>query len=259
MKKNDLSGFDIYRKGRDSNFSYLVEFFSLSKSFRILNLRLKFFLRKFYFFRFLQKINYRTKKYATKNTQLTIDGFPRSANTYSFVAFSILNNNINVAHHSHANSQIIFSVKEGIPTLLLIRNPIDAVISYYIYLDKEISLRILLKSWYDFYKPLVALKEKMVIGNFNDCINDFGKIINNINSFYGTEFSNKDFSQRLNEDIFNVISLSHKRRLKGIKKNRISIPNNDRDKLKNSLKIKIINDLNDELLKCQNVYKELTL
>mgnify|MGYP007017151076 CR=1 FL=1 len=56
----------------------------------------------------------------TRNTRITIEGYPRSANTYAVYAFKHVNaikwNEI--AHHLHVQAQIIRSIKYKIPVIL---------------------------------------------------------------------------------------------------------------------------------------------
>ena len=65
-------------------------------------------------------------------TDLVIDGFPRSANSYTEAAFEVSQQNLglNIVSHSHAAAQILESTRREIPTVLLIRNPDDAVASF---------------------------------------------------------------------------------------------------------------------------------
>ncbi len=66
-----------------------------------------------------------------QSTELVIEGFPRSANSFSVTAFRRLQQKkVNIAHHHHVPAQIIKAINLQIPILVLIRSPKDAVISY---------------------------------------------------------------------------------------------------------------------------------
>jgi len=74
------------------------------------------------------KIYYKSSKLLfNKNTDLVIEGFPRSGNTFLTVLIMKLFPSKNIAHHLHIFSQIKFGVKRKLPTYLIIRNPEDAV------------------------------------------------------------------------------------------------------------------------------------
>src|SRR5919112_6338070 len=65
-----------------------------------------------------------------RKTQIVIEGFPRSGNTFAVVAFQqAQRESVRVAHHLHMPAQVIRAAKWGIPTLLLARKPTDAALS----------------------------------------------------------------------------------------------------------------------------------
>src|SRR2546421_9409717 len=64
------------------------------------------------------------------DTELVIEGFPRTANTFTVFAFQMAQAApVRVAHHLHAPAQVIFAARRGIPVLVLVRPPEDAVLS----------------------------------------------------------------------------------------------------------------------------------
>ena len=57
-------------------------------------------------------------------TQLVIEGYPRSANTYAVVAFAAVQpERPRIAHHLHVAAQVLAAVDRDIPTMVLIRRP----------------------------------------------------------------------------------------------------------------------------------------
>lgn len=75
---------------------------------------------------------------------LVIEGFPRCANSFAVRAFRSCNdpaNTLRIATHMHSPAQAIMGVHWKIPTLVLIRNPDQAVPSFpalAIQLNKEL-------------------------------------------------------------------------------------------------------------------------
>ena len=89
-----------------------------------------------------------------RDTQLVIEGFPRSANTFAVLAFESLQpNKFKIAHHMHVPAQIIRAAHFKIPTIVLIRNPTDSVISFVIR-DTKISIEQALKCYISFYEKI---------------------------------------------------------------------------------------------------------
>ncbi len=252
---NKQTTFEKYLSGNDSFYSSIVnKNFNKIKLFRLIYIRLKIYFRRFYFFRFLQMINFSTGKYANKNTDLTIDGFQRSANTFAYVGFSILNNHTRVAHHAHTSSQIIYSVNNDIPVLLLIRNPIDSIVSFYIFLNGEVPFKVIINSWKHFYLPLIKFKDKIFVSDFNDTINDFEDTIKKINSFYNLNFKTNYYEKDLEKEIFKKIEQSHKNHFDNSSKNKIAIPYNDRLRSKSVLKQVVKKDFKKEIEECKLIY-----
>lgn len=63
-----------------------------------------------------------------ERAEIIIEGFPRSANTFSVLAFTLtLRRNVFVTSHFHAEAKVLQGVKFGIPVIVLIRHPVDAL------------------------------------------------------------------------------------------------------------------------------------
>ncbi|MFT4697410.1 MAG: hypothetical protein ACI9SJ_000533 [Flavobacteriaceae bacterium] len=170
-------------------------------------------------FIFIQKVRYKGKGYGrkiiTKNTDIVIEGYPRSANSFSVKAFKFDNaEGYKIATHLHAYPQVIVGVKHNIPTLLLIRNPFDCVVSYMALLaqavgfekiNKGYNIEWLLKDYVLFYKKLLPYKDKVVVGVFSDVLTDYGNVINEVNNKFNTKFELFEHSQ---ENVNKVFSSS---------------------------------------------------
>ena len=133
-------------------------------------------------------------------TDIVIEGFPRSGNSFAVSAFRAAQfQPVSIAHHLHAPAQIILGSRKKIPTLVVIRKPADAVISLKA-LNIEchalslapcysLSLKQLLKHYILFYLNIFAYRNHYVLGVFDEVTNDFGAIIAKINQRFYTNFS----------------------------------------------------------------------
>ncbi|MEL6441747.1 MAG: hypothetical protein AAFQ80_21150 [Cyanobacteria bacterium J06621_8] len=142
-----------------------------------------------------------------QDTNIVIEGFQRSGNTFSVGAFkSAQIRKVNVASHLHIPAQVIYASKNKIPTLVVIRYPVDSVLSWKA-LELESSIRLqhtaldysyfqLFKYYIRFYNKIMPYKDTFVVANFEDIISDFGAVINKINQKFNTSFDifehNKD-------------------------------------------------------------------
>ena len=134
----------------------------------------------------------------TPDTQLVIEGFPRSANTFARVAF----NRASGAHRPR-------STRSGagdpgltwrIPTLVLIRKPKDAVLSFAI--RDPISVDQALRYYLSFYETVEEYRDAYVLGLFEEVTEDFGEVIRRINDRFGTTFSPFSHDERNVDGVF---------------------------------------------------------
>jgi len=126
---------------------------------------------------------------ATKSSEIVIDGFPRSACTYAAVAFSEANPLIKrVDGHTHSARTIARAVQLGIPCILLVRDPCEAVASL-VQLSSGIRLESALKGYLEFYGALLPIRNIVEVAPFDVAVADFGSVIRACNERYGSDFS----------------------------------------------------------------------
>jgi len=159
------------------------------------------------FFFMLQKIIGKKNKIfaVNKSTDIVIEGFPRSANTFAIYAFDFVQQKRhNIAHHLHVPAQIIKGVRLKIPIIVLIRDPIDSVISLLIR-EPKLDLRIALRIYIMFYKTVFKYLNSAVIASFSDVTHNMGDIILEINNRFNKNFNLYRNSQELDSKIFDLI------------------------------------------------------
>ena len=70
------------------------------------------------------------ERLVTDATDLCVEGFPRSANSFAVGAVEQAQDApLSIAHHNHVPAPILNAVRRDLPTVVLIRDPVDAVIS----------------------------------------------------------------------------------------------------------------------------------
>ena len=180
---------------------------SLQYEIRIFNT--KFPLLHIFFLRWgrnnLQKI-------VNHDTEMVIDGFPRTANSFVFNAFATAQGAIldpknmpPFAHHSHAAAQIIWAVRQQIPTLVLIREPKDTIFSFHIR-TPSISIYQIARGYISFYRALMDYREHFLIGEFNAVTTDLGKVIERVNQKFSTTFVPFDHTEENAQEIFTMLN-----------------------------------------------------
>ncbi|MGB5024325.1 MAG: hypothetical protein WBO44_03200, partial [Saprospiraceae bacterium] len=134
--------------------------------------------------------------YTTKKTDIVIDGYPRSGNTYATYAFiAVQKSNFNVANHIQKKSQFLLAEKYGIPAILLIRQPLETISSLLIR-QPQYDPETLLEGYYFLYSGLKN-HNSYIVAPFDKLINNYGSIIQKVNDKYGTNF---DLYEKTNEN-----------------------------------------------------------
>jgi hypothetical protein len=121
-------------------------------------------------------------------SDIVIEGYPRSANSFAVHAFRVAQGHrVVVAHHLHAPAHLIAAVRAGVPALALIRQPEDAVLEFVIS-KQYLSIRQALRGYVRFYAALIPYRDRLVIGPFEEVTTDFGAVIARVNLMCGTQF-----------------------------------------------------------------------
>lgn len=135
-----------------------------------------------------------------EETELVIEGFQRSGNTFSVGAFNAAQENkVSVASHLHVPAQVIHAVRKGIPVLVVVRYPVDSILSWKA-LELESSLKLrhtalnysfdqLFSYYIRFYNKIMPYKDNFVVAAFEEVITDFGAVIAKVNKRFDTDFS----------------------------------------------------------------------
>jgi hypothetical protein len=125
---------------------------------------------------------------ARPDTAIVIEGFLRSGNTFSVAAFQIANGpKLHVGRHLHGAPHVLRAVRLGLPTVVLIRQPRDAVLSYLIRRDTLTPYDGFVE-YLDFYRTAWPAREGFVVAPFDRVVGDFGTVIDEVNGRFGTTF-----------------------------------------------------------------------
>jgi hypothetical protein len=135
----------------------------------------------------------KTRVVLQEDTEILIEGAARSANTFSVAAFkSAQSKPVKMAYRLHAAAHVIAAVRQEVPTLVLIRDPEDAVLSFVVKQSSkgfDVGMRDVLKAWIVFYESILPYREGFVLGNFDTIIADFGIVIRRVNELFDTKFN----------------------------------------------------------------------
>ena len=148
-------------------------------------------------------------KKISPDKDICIEGFPRSANSFFAKAFRRYNPTAKAAHHMHAPLQIIKAVEYGIPCVVLIRNPIDAIASVLV-IDRTLSTRFAIQSYINFYERIWPVGNSVVISEFAETTQSPHRVVERINQRYGTSFYMEPITPDVKKNIFEQLQATQK-------------------------------------------------
>lgn len=128
-------------------------------------------------------------------TDVVIEGYPRSANSFAVAAFDMPQPRpLRIAHHTHAPAQIVQGCRLGVPTLVLVRDPDEAVLNTCIY-HPFLHVRDALWAYVWFHDAIWPFRDRFVVGPFPEVTSDFGATMRRVNERFGTAFTPFDHTE----------------------------------------------------------------
>ena len=140
----------------------------------------------------------RTAITVSRETDIVIEGAPSSGNSFALVAFeSAQNRRMRIAHHHHLPFQVTLACRDHIPCIVLIRHPLDAVVSRvsrYGYYQPQTLQAVLwvnysLRHWNMFYERALEWRSNFLVCDFRELISDYASVIERVNAKFNTEFN----------------------------------------------------------------------
>jgi hypothetical protein len=193
------------------------------------------------------------------NTDLVIEGFPRSANSFAFAAItSSQPRPLKIAHHLHHEAQICLAAHYKVPMLILIRHPVDACLSTAIYFqDTDISGY--LYRWVKFYNCAMRHAKHICFAEFNTVTHDIASVLRRFNCKFKSELrvpaSNVTIAAKAAEQVVRFSSSLPAE----IRSRQIAIPDKHRNIMKAKLYTEFCNNQRNKVLieKAEQMYKAI--
>lgn len=128
-----------------------------------------------------------TTRRLDSSTELVVEGFPRSSNTFAVGALLVASaGGFRVVGHVHAPSQIVLAVRRSIPTLVVIRDP-KATIRSLIVAAPHVRPRQAIREWVHFYEAVWDLREHFVIATFDQVTTDMVAVAQRLEARFGID------------------------------------------------------------------------
>lgn len=189
---------------------------------------------------FYQVMPYR-KRYSDllirDDTQLVVEGYPRSANTYAVAALWVSNGQqLRIARHTHAVAQLRRARDRGLPTLLLIRRPEDAILSYVIR-EPKVDIPLAIRRYLNYYQAANEFREHLVVSDFNTTISRFECVVNALNKKFDLTLKPFENNEKTQQKITRLVEIMEKKDSGGsISELKVARPSEERNQLKEQLR-----------------------
>jgi hypothetical protein len=122
-------------------------------------------------------------------TEVVIEAFPRSAQSFAVAAFRLAQEPraTRIAHHTHMPAQVLRAADRGVPCLVLVREPLAAVVSHLIR-SPDLGPAAAMRGYLRFHEPLLPRRDGFVTATFEEVVGSFGDAIERINARFRTNF-----------------------------------------------------------------------
>ncbi|HUC26319.1 MAG TPA: hypothetical protein VMA73_26755 [Streptosporangiaceae bacterium] len=199
--------------------------------------------------------------WVSRTTEIVIEGYPRSANTFAVVAFQqAQGREIEIAHHLHAAAQIKRAARLDIPAVVLVREPSEAILSLMVR-DPTASMRWAIRSYIRFYSNVVPYLEKTVVASFATVTSDPASIIRMVNARYGTAFKEFESTEETLESVLQTVEWMGKRdsmRTGQDYRRGVALPSEERRRAKEARRSEYLDEHNKPLrLTAESLYKRV--
>jgi hypothetical protein len=146
------------------------------------------------------------------DTEVVIESYPRSGNTFSVTAFEMAQGRQpRVADHLHAPAQVVLAARMRIPCLVLIRRPEDAILSHAIRFP-YISIRQCLTDYVRFYRTVLPYRDSYLLVRFESTTRDFGAAMVALNQKFSTSFAVFDHTPENERECFAIVQRGYEER-----------------------------------------------
>jgi hypothetical protein len=173
------------------------------------------------------------KNMVSVDTTICIEGFLRSANSFTLHSFLKDNPEARVAHRLHVPQQIIRAAKLKIPCIVLICNPLDSLASLLI-IDNILTISLAINSYCEFYKLIFHIRESYAVTRFQNTISNFSPVVAAVNHIFGTQFNATPGTAADGERIFTYLREHHKNKKQA--KYLLPVPTSEKETLKQKIR-----------------------
>ncbi len=166
----------------------------------------------------------------TSSTNLVVEGFPRSANTFCAEVFRYLaSEQLKIVSHVHHVAQVKQAVRLGIPTIVMVREPAGCLSSYLV-AAPHASVRGVLREYVAYHNGLRRVLRSCLVVDFEELTSDPDSVVERANAKFGFHLPPLS-SVGSADEIFRIIESDHRSRYRGREETTLPRPDEARREL----------------------------
>lgn len=149
----------------------------------------------------------------TDTTEIVIDSYPRSANSFFEAAFTMAHKGqIEVAHHAHAAAQVLAGEKKGLPCVVLVREPEAAIASFYEMNGGHYPIWLCTQEYVAFYSALLPVLNNLVVLPTEFLELRFHDLMVFLRDQYALKLEPYEIDANVRADLFNMVDATGRAR-----------------------------------------------
>lgn len=172
------------------------------------------------------------------DTRLVVEGYPRSGNSFAVDMIAECAgghlHRAHIAHHTHEVANLQIAGAWGIPKVILIRPPEDAILSFHIYSKAPVGR--CAKKYADFYAGALKCMNRAVVIHFRDVTGDFATVIRQINAITGFAIPEDQDFDAIRARALDLVRARASKTSEEDAMRQVAAPDPQRDAIKNELR-----------------------
>lgn len=154
-----------------------------------------------------------TSRRLTDRTRLVVEGFPRSGNTYAVYAAKVAEaragRHLSVSSHVHTPSAVEAAVALHLPTLVVVRRPLDAVSSLLV-AAPHVHPSGALAEWEHHHRVILPLRSQLVVATFDQVTLHTDDVLRRLDETFDTGLARFPDTPDARAEVFAAIDRRHR-------------------------------------------------
>lgn len=151
-----------------------------------------------------------TSRALGKQTDLVIEGFPRSGNTFLVTALEHANPTLTLKSHVHFPAQVAAAVSAGLPTVVCLRRPEDSIASLVVAFP-HIRIGAALREYRHHHAEMLKYADSIIVAPFELITHNTAEIVQAVNARWGLGLEPFSHSEADTSEVFARIDARNRR------------------------------------------------